>query len=229
MTEFSRTPPICTTEHAVRTGYYTDTVLGLARTARTLDEILRYGGKGNRESNVLHSFMLGDVAVEYAAELYPNLDELKIRQFAHMHEFPEIISGDVLTFGFTHEQLAEKAKRDRIATDKIHQIITSRQRAWFDAYERQDTPEARFVRAVDKLMPMISRCEADEYRSLYEGVGIKTIEELCDKQKINRQTFMDRFGDEFPELIPIQEHLLKLERKVFKRGLDSLKNGVYEI
>lgn len=58
------------------------------------------------------------------------------------------------TFNLTEKQLEEKHQREQRAKEKLMKRLTPELGQNLEEYERQDTPEARFVRAVDKILPV---------------------------------------------------------------------------
>lgn len=126
------------------------------RTESDLAEVKRVPRlpNGEREDDVQHSYSLAILAPELRKQLYPHLDNNKVQGFANAHELLEIATGDVATFNLTEKQLEEKHQREQRAKEKLMKRLTPELGQNLEEYERQDTPEARFVRAVDKILPV---------------------------------------------------------------------------
>ena len=111
-----------------------------------------------RDENVAeHSLMLAKVAPELATLLYPELDANLVARFATLHDDVEIYVGDTPTDMLSDLDPVAKEQRELSGLNKIEKeyvhipgYVTLMQQ-----YEKQSVPEARFVRAVDKLMVLL--------------------------------------------------------------------------
>ena len=76
---------------------------------------------------------------------------------ALVHDIVEIDAGD--TFAYDEAEAETKQAREEAAADRLFGLLPAetgrRFREMWDEYERGDTPEARFVMAVDRLAPMM--------------------------------------------------------------------------
>lgn len=109
-----------------------------------------------QENDAEHSWSIALLAAMLAPHVDPGLDLGKICQFAIVHDLTEVYAGDTSAFApDTEHQTKEErehASLARIAKDFAHfpwlvETLT--------AYERQDTDEARFVRSIDKVVPLL--------------------------------------------------------------------------
>ena len=164
---------------------------------------------GEREDDVQHSYSLAILAPELRAQLYPHLDNDKIQSFANAHELLEIATGDVATFDLTEAQLKEKHQREQQAKEKLMKRLTPELQQNLEEYERQNTPEARFVRAVDKILPVAMDIVGQGVRVVEEDYGVSNLEDLQKAHTDLIANFDRRFGDEFPELVQLYEHLAR--------------------
>ena len=108
------------------------------------------------ENNAEHSWTLALVAGMLAPRLDPSLDVGKICQYAVVHDLIEVYSGDTAIFA-SEEVFQTQADRERRAFEKLAREFSHF--PWLanhiEAYEKQDTPEARFVSAIDAILPII--------------------------------------------------------------------------
>lgn len=114
--------------------------------------------EGSPESDTDHTFMLAMIAGSVAAEYLPELDHRKVIEFALVHDFVEVITKDVATITISDEAYAEKQQREEEALAVIRQrfgTVFPWVHKTIESYERLDTPEARFVKIMDKVMPGI--------------------------------------------------------------------------
>lgn len=109
-----------------------------------------------RENDTEHSYHLAMLAW-YLSGLYPNLDQSLVIRLALVHDVVEVYAGDSMAIGRTEEQQAEKDAREKAAFERLKQ-------EWPDfpamleaieSYETLNSPEARFVKALDKITPII--------------------------------------------------------------------------
>jgi 5'-deoxynucleotidase YfbR-like HD superfamily hydrolase len=140
-----------------------DGVVDLARMVYRLADIQRATRlpDGIRpESDSDHTLMLGVIACAYAAEVSPELDLGLIAQFALVHDLVESYAGDTNTFGgLDASRKADKEKREAEALTRIEAEFGS-VFPWLlttiHEYESLASPEARFVKVLDKIAPKIT-------------------------------------------------------------------------
>ncbi|MBX4190545.1 HD domain-containing protein [Candidatus Saccharibacteria bacterium] len=132
------------------------------------DMLVPLGPPENRrnENDAEHSWSVTIIGCSLAPRIDPKLDIGLVAQFGSIHDIPELRDGDTSIWA-DKEQLASKASRE---SDTIQAISTSYSEfPWLietlKAYERQDTPEARYVRAIDKCIAVAMRLmdEGDYY------------------------------------------------------------------
>lgn len=162
---------------------------------------------GERENDAEHSWSLAALAPELRACLYPQLDNDVVQQFATVHELLEIVTGDVATFDLTPVQLSIKQQNEQQAAHTLLQRLPPVMRQGLERYEAQNTPEARFVRAVDKILPVAMDIVGQGVRVVEEDYGIKNLAELQAAHDKLIESFTQRFGTEFPELAELYANL----------------------
>lgn len=105
------------------------------------------------ENDAEHSWSVALLACMLAPHVDPKLDLGKICQFGVVHDLAEVYAGDTTTFA-DEAELAGKEAREQAAVEQIATNFAAF--PWLaetlQAYERQDTDEAKFVRAVDKVI-----------------------------------------------------------------------------
>lgn len=110
---------------------------------------------GHPENVAEHSHMLSLVAPILAERYYPNLDANLVARFSTIHDVVEAYVGDTPTHDINAEGMTSKEEREEQGLKQL--LIDYHDEPTFVKlvadYEEQQVPEARFVRAVDKLMP----------------------------------------------------------------------------
>lgn len=149
-------------------------LLALSRVAVDFARVYRAPrySDGAKESDVEHSYHLALSAAELAASYFPDLDTGLVTQFALVHDLPELYAGDTPTLGITDANRAQKEAAERIALDKLLTELPPHTAQLLERYEKQEEPEARFVRFVDKLMPALTLIIAGSQDLLNEDLGI---------------------------------------------------------
>lgn len=139
-----------------------DAVVGLGALSLAFARVNRitYHPDGTTpESDTDHTVMLGLIACALADRWYPALNKGQIAQYALVHDLVEVYAGDMPTLrALSADAKAEKRAREHAAYQRIQREFT--QLPWLawtiSCYEDLATPEARFVKALDKLLPKIT-------------------------------------------------------------------------
>ena len=112
--------------------------------------------KDRKENDVEHSYSLAMTAW-YLSQYFPELDTSKLIQFALIHDFVEIHAGDVMAIGRTEEEEKRKNEKEKLALEKLkndwsdfNDLTNS-----IEIYESKDSDEAKFIYALDKIMPVL--------------------------------------------------------------------------
>jgi 5'-deoxynucleotidase YfbR-like HD superfamily hydrolase len=110
-----------------------------------------------RETDTDHTVMLGVIACAFASSCGLDLDIGKVAQFALVHDLVEAYAGDTNTLLSGED--ASKAAREAEAFGRIDKDFAE-SLPWLPktiaAYEQLDTREARYVKALDKVLPKIT-------------------------------------------------------------------------
>lgn len=103
------------------------------------------------ESVAEHSFGVTLLAVLLAEAHFPDLDAEKVIRIALLHDLGEIYAGDLTPAD--NVDADEKHRRERVSVEKVLLKLPrgARYVALWEEYERQETPEAQFVRQIDRL------------------------------------------------------------------------------
>lgn len=195
----------------------TKAVLALGALVLELGRVERntYHEDGVRpETDTDHTVMLGIVACALAEKLKLPLDRGQIAQFALVHDLVEAYAGDTVTIKcLTKEAAAEKAAREAAALTRIKEEFGATL-PWvhetIETYESLATPEARFVKMVDKAMPAVTH-------ALNEGA---TIRKEClsedahqENQEANRARYAATFAHDQPEALALYDEMTRIAQE----------------
>jgi putative hydrolase of HD superfamily len=141
----------------------TDAVVQVARLSLAFGRVdrLTYHEDGTtRESDTDHTVMLGLIACAFAAR-HPDmgLDVGLVAQYALVHDLPEVYAGDTPTLRALGADAArEKEAREHAAWQQIER--ETKALPWVASaiaeYESRAAPEARYVKAMDKVLPKLT-------------------------------------------------------------------------
>ena len=114
-------------------------------------------GHGRKENDAEHAWHMAIMAYllrEYANE---EVDITKVMLTCLIHDIVEIDAGD--TYAYDEEAKKSQKEREDAAKERIFSLLPEDQKAelmqLFDDFEQLRTPEARFVRAMDNLQPLL--------------------------------------------------------------------------
>ena len=131
---------------------------------RAIKRMIYLPGKlDQQENDTEHSYDL-TMAAWFLASHFPELDRDKVIRLALAHDLVEIHTGDTFAYGDA-EHIASKKEREAASAAKLA-------KEWSDfpdlntaitEYETGETNEAKFVYALDKIMPALMNILGDGY------------------------------------------------------------------
>jgi 5'-deoxynucleotidase YfbR-like HD superfamily hydrolase len=174
-----------------------------------VERVPRYAS-GERESDAEHSFMLALVAPELAVALELPLDIGLVSQYATVHDLIELKTNDVATFLFSEDDQLQKELDEQAALRELLSELPPHTGMMVARYESQREPEARFVRYVDKLLPVVVDILGPGKKVMREDYGVtnRAMLEQCHNELHER--LVKKFGGEFPEIDMAHEVLCNL-------------------
>lgn len=199
-------------------GYHSAHIcLELGKTAMhfsSIDRVPRYSN-GERENDAEHSYMLALVAPELSESLELALDSGLITQYAIVHDLIELKTGDTATFLFDKHHQAQKEAAEHAALAELIRDLPPYTATMLLRYESQKDPEARFVRYVDKLLPIVIDVIGQGERVMREDYGVTSQEALRQCHISLHERLVEKFNGEFPELDMAHALLCELFETMF--------------
>lgn len=165
---------------------------------------------GTYETDASHAVHLAALALPYAAEYYPELDQAKIALYCLLHDIVEAYAGDVPTLGASDEMLRLKDIEERAALERIVYEFTPhfpKLVSIIQSYEHLSDNEARFVKSFDKLDPSFTHL-ANRGLALTRECGIRSSNEFLRQTDITTARIA-RYANDFPEVIADRTELLE--------------------
>lgn len=113
--------------------------------------------KSRRENDAEHSWHIAVMAMLLAEYSDLSVDMLKVIKILLVHDIVEIYAGD--TFFYDEQANLDKAEREQAAADRIFAMLPAEQgqelRSLWEEYEAQQTGEALYAGAMDRLQPFL--------------------------------------------------------------------------
>jgi len=159
------------------------------------------------ESDTDHTVMLSLVACGLAQKYYPKLDIGLVAQFAMVHDLVEAYAGDTLTLKIDAAGKRGKERREQAALKRIEAEFSQSFPlipALLKRYEERKEPEARFVKAVDKIIPKTTHI-------LNKGATLRAQKiKKHEAEATYKQQGKDMlaYAGEFKEILTIREELV---------------------
>jgi len=140
---------------------YKSTVLQFFENIFVLKNLYRQGWvryhatkESETESVADHSFSVAVLSYLFAREYYPELDADKVLKLALFHDIGEVHAGDIPLKSITTDfDIEEKQRKEKEGVNEVFLHLKHRDEyiALWEEFEYQKSPEARFVREIDKL------------------------------------------------------------------------------
>lgn len=179
-----------------------------------VERIPRYAN-GERESDVEHSYMLALIAPEIAKMLNLPLDLGLISQYAVVHDLIELRTNDEATFIISEQQLLAKHEREQAELHDLAAELPPHTASLLIDYEAQTDPESRFVKLIDKLLPIIVDIIGQGDRVMREDYDVYSRDDLARAHQVLRERVVLRFGEEFPEAVLAHQMLTEMYESTF--------------
>jgi 5'-deoxynucleotidase YfbR-like HD superfamily hydrolase len=177
------------------------TLGGVAIEFARVERVPRYD-KESRENDAEHSYMLALVASELATSFYSDrLNAGLVSQFAIVHDLIELVTGDKATFHYSAQDMADKEIDEHAVLEGLLERLPPHTRRLLDSYEQQSLPEARFVKAVDKLLPVVVDILGEGRKIMNEDYNVHTAEELLASHLKLYGRISEKFEQEFPDIV----------------------------
>lgn len=153
---------------------------------------------GTPESDTTHTVMLGITCTYLNHKLGLGMNNGLIAQLALVHDLHEAFCGDETTLRQDPAALERKRTRESIAIQQIHDWNIPGVRL----YHAQVIKEARFVRAVDKLLPKLTHLLNEAKVLKAEGMSR---EDFHQSIMVRQYADMEKYVGDIPEVLALHE------------------------
>lgn len=135
-----------------------------------------------RENDAEHSFSLAIAAAVLAEYSNEPVDITKVMKMVLVHDAVEIYAGD--TYCYDEEGAKTKEAREKAAAEKVFGMLPDEQgteyHALWEEFERNDTAEARFANAMDRIQPLLLNYSREGYSWKEHGVNSEKVKKRFD-------------------------------------------------
>lgn len=112
---------------------------------------------GRRENSAEHSWHVAIAAMLLAEHAHGEVNLLRVLELLLVHDVVEIEAGD--TYVYDHEARKLQEAREADAARRLFGLLPPDQEAYvlqlFEEFTHGRTPEARFARSLDRLLPVL--------------------------------------------------------------------------
>jgi putative hydrolase of HD superfamily len=132
--------------------------------ALKLIERRNYLADGSRVENSAehswHAALMAALCAEHCDEL---VDVARVVLMLLIHDVVEVQAGD--TYLYDLEARSEQESKERAAAERLYGLLPERQGqellALWNEFEARETPEARYAKAIDALLPLVQTTACD--------------------------------------------------------------------
>lgn len=168
----------------------------------------KHGEEFVYENDTEHSYNLAMTAW-FLAEYFPHLELDKLIRYALVHDLVEVHAGDTYIYG-SEADLATKHEREEAALAKLREdwsdfpALTQA----IETYESRESEEAKFIYALDKIMPMLQIYIHDGHTWRQEGITAQRLD-VVKRDKVAVSTEINDYYEQLYDLLLKNEHLFK--------------------
>ena len=121
-----------------------------------IERVFDLANNGRLENDAEHSFSLALFCWYLQPKIAPELDLARVLQYALAHDIVELHAGD--TYVFDEVKMADKSEREQVALEQIAVEWSdfSKLHHYAKGYMDKADEEAKFVKAVDKILPILT-------------------------------------------------------------------------
>jgi putative hydrolase of HD superfamily len=118
-----------------------------------------YNADGSRlENTAEHSWQISLMALSLVEHANEKVDTCKVVKMLLIHDLVEIDAGDTYLYG--DGNTTEKEQKEQQAAERIFGMLPKEQGREYliiwKEFEARESPEARFAKAIDRLMPILN-------------------------------------------------------------------------
>lgn len=169
------------------------------------------------ENDAEHGYQLALVAWFLIDENKMEFDSYRCVGMALVHDIIEVYAGDTVAFA-SDDVISAQAQKEKTAVDELkHQwpnFVSLNDLV--KEYEKLDTAEAKFIYALDKLLPVINNYLYDGKAWKEHGVSFEKMKSI----KIGKIELSSEVNEYYQDLLKVLEHKPELFGAPSKNGVE---------
>lgn len=168
-----------------------------------VERALYVPGTERHENDAEHSYHLAFMAWYLISSENLNFDLDKVLKYALVHDLVEVYAGDTFVFSTDADHLGTKHEREMAAAMRIQEEFPEfgSLHETIQAYEKREDREARFVYALDKVVPVLINYEDGARVWKERGVTI----EMIKNEKLTKVAHCPEVSACFADLLALIE------------------------
>lgn len=153
-------------------------------------------GEEAYENDSEHSFQLAMIALYIIEENKLFLDAYKCMGLALVHDILEVHAGDTYIYG---NDISDKAEHETAAIERLKKDWPKQKlmHALIDEYEAKETAEAKFVYALDKLVPILNNYLDDGRNWKQDGITLSQLQ----SKKVNKISLDQGIAEYYQQIV----------------------------
>ena len=160
-----------------------------------------------RENDAEHCWQLAMVSRYVISTKNLPLSLERVLQYCMVHDIPETYAWDIEALSRTPEQQKAKEERETEAFSRIKTEFPEWHvlREWLEKYEHRADDEAKFVYALDKILPVMNLYNDNWYRRKQRNVTLEMELRPAKENKVQVSPPVAAMRDELYELLKLHE------------------------
>lgn len=165
------------------------------------------GDTGRPENDVEHSYGLAMTCWFLHDKIAPELDLLKIFKYALAHDIVEVHAGDTFVFDTANVETKDVRERQAVATIQKDWPDFNELGSHAEDYMDKMDDEARFVKAVDKLLPVLMIELDSDPAAFWQKLHVTLGMERENKVSIHVSEIMSPYYDKMLEWLEVRGNI----------------------
>jgi len=148
--------------------------------AKIIERQMYCSGLERKESDAEHSWHMAMFLILFKKEFSKKYDISKAVKIALIHDLAEIYVGDIFAFDVQKRKnkMPEENKAAKKLFSKLPKDLDSELLKLFMEYQNQTSPEAKLVKAFDKIQPILQNIVSDGKSWKEHKITLKQIDDL---------------------------------------------------
>ena len=122
-------------------------------------------GLDRQENSAEHSWQVALLALTLGPYAKEEIDVYKVVKMLLVHDIVEVDAGDKMIYSQSHEDYENELKAAERLFGMLPEGIGAEYKELWEEFEAMETAEAKYAKAVDRLMPVMQNLHNDKYQT----------------------------------------------------------------